>query len=98
MDLERLRRAATELPAWVFRAKGSVYLHQRPRHRALLQVVGRRARVDRGAAWGEARPETELVCVGSRRGFDARAVARHWQACEAGESPSVWRRLFGAAG
>ena len=94
MDLERLRRAATELPPWVFRVKGTVYLRQRPRAATQLQVVGRRARIDRGAPWGSATPRTELLCIGAGRDFDAAVLRACLGACEALEPRSFWRRLF----
>ncbi len=81
LSLERLREAATELPPSVFRAKGVVYLDQRPEHRAILQVVGRRAELSLGKPWGDVTPATSLVLIGRRGSLDADALARLFDDC-----------------
>jgi G3E family GTPase len=90
MSLDALRRAATELPRGVFRVKGSVYLVERPEHRALLQVVGRRARLDRGLPWNDDVCETTLLCIGAGPEFDERSITETLGACEVRR-----RSLFG---
>jgi G3E family GTPase len=90
LSLDALREVVTELPPQVFRAKGILHLSDRPDHRALLQVVGRRARLTRGAAWGEGEPRTSrLVCIGIGP-VDARALTVALDGCRAlsaGTSP-----------
>ncbi len=81
ISLQRLRETATELPPGVFRAKGIVYLDERPDHRVILQVVGRRAELSRGAPWGEVRPATSLVFIGRRGELDAASLAAMLDAC-----------------
>lgn len=96
LALEALRATCTELPSWVFRAKGFVHLDARPEHRTVLQIVGRRARIDLGEPWGDRPRETVIVCIGSREGFDPEALRRAFDACVAirpGRSP---QRLSGA--
>lgn len=80
LTLARLREAATELPPSVFRAKGLVYLRERPEHRCVLQVVGRRARIDLDRPWGQDAPCTELVFLG-RGDLDTGAIDRALSAC-----------------
>lgn len=65
MSLERLRAVVTELPSSVYRVKGFVHLAERPDHQTVLQVVGRRARIDLGEPWGERERETLLLAIGS---------------------------------
>ncbi len=94
LSLARLRDAAMNLPANVFRAKGLVYLRERPEHRCVLQVVGQRARIDISRPWGDDPRRTELVFLG-RRDLDEDAVAAAFQACT--EPPSrvtVMRRAL----
>jgi len=81
ISLERLREAATELPPSVFRAKGIVYLDERPDCRVILQVVGRRAELSLGEPWGEVRPATSLVFIGRRGSLDAGSLASTLDAC-----------------
>lgn len=81
ISLERLRETATELPPSVFRAKGIIYLDERPDHRVILQVVGRRAELSRGAPWGDVRPATSLVFIGRRGELDAASLAAMLDAC-----------------
>jgi G3E family GTPase len=81
ISLERLRETATGLPPSVFRAKGIVYLDQRPDYRVILQVVGRRAELSLGEPWGEARPATSLVFIGRRGSLDAASLASMLDAC-----------------
>ncbi|MFO0569063.1 MAG: GTP-binding protein [Polyangiaceae bacterium] len=88
LSLEKLRRACTELEPGVFRAKGFVHLDARPGHRTVLQIVGRRARIDLGEPWGERVPETVLVFIGSSGGFDAAELDRTFLACRADRASS----------
>jgi G3E family GTPase len=83
ISLEKLRAACTELPSSVFRAKGFVYLDARPDHQTVLQIVGRRARIDLGAPWGERDRETKLVFIGAERELDAEALRARFDACRA---------------
>jgi G3E family GTPase len=83
LSLERLRETCIELPPSVFRAKGIVFLAERPEHRMLLQVVGRRATLGLADPWGERRPATTIVVVGDSEGVDEAAVTGCFDACRA---------------
>lgn len=83
MSLERLREETTELPPNVFRAKGIVHLDARPEHRVVLQIVGRRARVSLGAAWGDTTPSTTIVFVGPSGAMDPPDIQRRFDMCRA---------------
>lgn len=92
LALERLRQACLDLHPSVFRAKGWVHLAERPEHRVLLQVVGRRASLSLGEPWGERPRETAIVVVGEADGIDRDAVSQSFDACRAtGPSRSVFR-------
>ncbi|MBK9000174.1 MAG: GTP-binding protein [Myxococcales bacterium] len=84
LALGALRATCTELPAGVFRAKGFVHLDARPDHRTVLQIVGRRARIELGEPWGQRTPETVIVFIGAREGFDRDALRAVFDACIAG--------------
>lgn len=81
LSLEKLRETCTELPPGVFRVKGFVFLDARPDHRTVLQVVGRRARIDLGEPWGQRPRETVLVFIGARDGFDVGDLRARFEAC-----------------
>ncbi len=81
LSLERLREVATELPPSVFRAKGIVFIDAKPDHEAVLQIVGRRARLSLGRPWGSRTPETRLVLIGRAGGIDRDAVRRALDGC-----------------
>lgn len=81
LALEALRATCTELPPGVFRAKGFVHLDARPDHRTVLQIVGRRARIELGEPWGERTPETVIVFIGAREGLDRDALRAAFDAC-----------------
>ena len=54
-----------KLPGNIYRCKGVVYTAENPERRAVLQVVGRRADVTLGEAWGETTPRTQIVAIGA---------------------------------
>ncbi len=93
--LAQLRQAAVELPAGIYRAKGVVALHELPEHAVHLNVVGRRARVDRGSAWGDRPRTTRIVCIGRSGGVDLEQLQRHFYGCaQAPARPSVLSRAI----
>jgi G3E family GTPase len=99
LSLERLREESLELPASVYRAKGIVYLEDKPDHRMVLQIVGRRAALSLGTPWGDAQKSSIIVFVGSTdmdgAGLDAaisRAVATHKKATAPWSGAVHWLR------
>lgn len=84
LSLERLRALCVELPPSVLRAKGVLWLAERADTRVVLQVVGRRARVDLGTPWGDVPPSSTVVFVGTAQGVDGAALGASLTACEAG--------------
>lgn len=59
-----LRRALSQLPREVFRAKGFVHAAEDPSVRLLVHVVGGRAELRDEGRWGDEGPCTELVFLG----------------------------------
>ncbi len=94
LTLARLRDMATDLPSNVFRAKGLVHLRERPDDICVLQVVGRRARIDLGRPWGDDPKRTELVFLG-RHDLDAESLKTAVEACaEPPTRPTAMRRAM----
>jgi len=81
LALEQLREMTTELPSGVFRAKGIVYLDAKPEHKTVLQIVGRRARISLGEAWGDRTPESVIVFIGAEGKLDPADLRARFDAC-----------------
>jgi len=71
------------LPGNIYRCKGVVYTAENPQRRAVLQVVGRRADVALGEAWGERTPSTQIVAIGAPDSIDSDALTALFEACVA---------------
>jgi G3E family GTPase len=82
LSSRRLRTLVNRLEAGIYRAKGVVALHQHPRERAVLHVVGRRAELRKDAPWGDDEPQTDLVFLGRKGSIDPRALSELLRACE----------------
>ncbi|MEZ4230914.1 MAG: GTP-binding protein [Polyangiaceae bacterium] len=95
LHLARVRELCLDLPSGVYRAKGVLWLHELADNQVILQVVGRRARVDRGPAWGDRVRGSDIVLIGRRGSFDAESLRGRFAACAAREEP---RGLLAALG
>jgi len=74
---DAVRSALAALPPSVFRAKGFLYLADRPDERVVVHVVGRRVEMRPLGPWNGAAPRTELVFVSVDPGVGpAQVVAR----------------------
>jgi G3E family GTPase len=65
LSLDRLREALKTLPPDVYRAKGIVNSADAPRHRVVVQIVGRRVDITIDDEWGERTPRTQIVAIGA---------------------------------
>ncbi len=75
---EMVRR---KLPGNIYRCKGVIHTVDAPDKRAVLQVVGRRADVALGEAWGEVRPRTQIVAIATAGSIDSEALTAQFEAC-----------------
>ncbi|MCP4168394.1 MAG: GTP-binding protein [Chloroflexi bacterium] len=71
------------LPGNIYRCKGVVYTAENQERRAVLQVVGRRADVTLGEAWGETTPSTQIVAIGAPGSIDNDKLTAQFEACVA---------------
>jgi G3E family GTPase len=67
----RLRAALEAMPRSVFRAKGILYVAEKPDHRLILQATGRRAEITVGELWGDAPRGNRLIVIGKPGEVDA---------------------------
>lgn len=74
-----LSQAVAALPSAVFRCKGIVHLKEVPGRRAVLQVVGPRASLQIGEAWGEQTPVTQLVVIGKAGELETAELTHHFE-------------------
>lgn len=58
-----LQRLLTDLPIGTIRGKGELYLAQYPGDRFLLQMVGKRVKVEPSGVWGMAKPHSKIVFI-----------------------------------
>lgn len=87
LSLRAVERAIQRLPAPVFRAKGFLYLADAPDRVGVLQVVGKRASVTLGDAWGERPRRSQIVFIGAQGSLDTAALASQLEACLARNAP-----------
>ena len=76
-----VRDAMIALPAAIYRAKGFVYLDDKPGQKAIVHVAGIRVRLITGEPWGEEAPETKLVFIGEEGGIDVCELQSRLDAC-----------------
>ncbi|QPC83569.1 GTP-binding protein [Phototrophicus methaneseepsis] len=92
LSLKSLQRAIESLPTSIYRAKGFVYLADRPDERALLQVVGQRSNLTfTGETWGATQPYTQLVLIGKAGAMDTQALQSRFESTLAGQSSGLTR-------
>jgi G3E family GTPase len=75
---EMVRR---KLPGNIYRCKGIIYAVDAPENRAILQVVGRRADIALGEAWGKVRPRTQIVAIATAGSIDSEELTAQFEAC-----------------
>ena len=81
LSFKALQQAINNLPVSIYRAKGFLHLAEDPARRYVLQVVGQRAEVTPGLAWGEQPPQSDIVFIGAAGGVDAAGLTAVFQTC-----------------
>lgn len=70
LSMRRLHDTLRDMPKTIFRAKGIMDLAEKPGYPVILQSTGKRATLTVGNAWGDRKPDTRIVFIGSRGGVD----------------------------
>lgn len=83
LSFAALRDVVQNLPSTIYRAKGFLNLQEYPNNQCVLHVVGRRAALQIGAAWGDRSRTSRLVFIASHGGIDPAALERTLDACRA---------------
>ena len=81
VSLDALRKAASKLPASVYRAKGVVHTSEAPDRRAVLQVVGKRVDIELADEWGDRPRLTRIVAIGARGAVDEQELHTKFESC-----------------
>jgi len=71
------------IPTTVYRAKGIVYIAEKPDYRFIFQLVGKRAALVRYHKWSpDEIPQTQLVMISSHDGLDGDTLTQRFQDTE----------------
>ena len=82
LSLPRLREMVQrELPASIYRCKGILYTNDQPGKRFALQIVGRRTEISELDEWGERKPYTKIIAIGSPNEIDPDALTALFEGC-----------------
>ena len=81
LSLIQLRQVLEQLPETVYRCKGVVQLEEMPVARYVLQMVGKRHRLEESGSWGDKHPQSEIVLIGARGGFDLEELQDAFDGC-----------------
>jgi len=85
LDLKRLQKTIEKLPSAIYRAKGFVFLADAPAERFLLQVVGKRATLEKSTPWDDTSPHSQIVMIGAE--IQVETLQAQLDTCLAGETP-----------
>ena len=66
LAFQTIYHAFKTLPLSIFRAKGILQLREVDDKRVVLQMVGKRVTLAKGEPWGETKPASQIVVIGSR--------------------------------
>jgi G3E family GTPase len=89
LSLTRLREMVQrELPASIYRCKGIIFSAENPGNRITLQIVGRRTEINELDEWGERKPHTKIVAIGSANEIDPDSLTLLFKSC-IGETESA---------
>jgi len=69
-SMDSVQALVDKLPPTIYRAKGIVYIRDYPDSRFILQIVGRRGTLMIENKWGDQKPFTQMVVIGSAGGID----------------------------
>jgi G3E family GTPase len=96
LAFQALYEALRTLPASIYRGKGIVNLAEVPDRRVIVQMVGRRVTVERGAPWGREAPSTRVALIGAPDGIEVAALEQRFDACRRRVSTAPPSRMAAA--
>ncbi|MDX1991320.1 MAG: GTP-binding protein [bacterium] len=87
LSLKAVRKAIETLPPSIYRAKGFLFLADKPERRGVLHVVGRRASLSMGEPWGDTVPYSQVVVIGTYGGVDQDGMQARFEGTLAAKVP-----------
>ena len=73
--------AVKSLPPTIYRAKGIVLLDDTTQQKGIIHFAGQRTRLIMGEAWGDEKPQTQLVFIGEEHGINTNDLQARFDAC-----------------
>lgn len=73
--------AVKSLPTTIYRAKGIVLLDDTTQQKGIIHFAGQRTRLIMGEAWGDEKPQTQLVFIGEEHGINTNDLQARFDAC-----------------
>jgi G3E family GTPase len=73
-SMDSVQALVDKLPPTIYRAKGIVYIRDYADSRFILQIVGRRGTLMIENKWGDQKPFSQMVVIGSAGGIDPAAL------------------------
>ncbi len=99
LSLRAVRQLSKALPTSIFRVKGILNLSDSPERRAILHIVGTRVRLSIGEPWGDQKPYSQVVVIGTPGGVDADELQKGFDGClTANQSTSVAQVVINQVG
>ncbi|HEY3341086.1 MAG TPA: GTP-binding protein, partial [Anaerolineae bacterium] len=80
-----LTNAIDRLPGTLFRVKGILWFDDAPESKSVLHVVGKRANLCIAGTWGDVKPASQIVAIGSAGGVDPDLLFKLFDACRASQ-------------
>jgi len=81
LSFKALRKAVKTLPPSIYRAKGFLQLQDSPERKGELHVVGSRVRLTLGDEWGDQKPYTQIVVIGTAGGVNSAELQQRFDEC-----------------
>lgn len=81
LSFKALRKAVKTLPPSIYRAKGFLQLQDSAERKGELHVVGSRVRLTLGDEWGDQKPYTQIVVIGTAGGVDSAELQKRFDDC-----------------
>jgi G3E family GTPase len=79
--LKAVRDVLKTLPTGIFRAKGVLWIAEKPERRALLHLVGSRVQLTFGEPWGDTPPQSQLIGIGLPEAVNPDDLTQRLDAC-----------------
>jgi G3E family GTPase len=79
--LKAVRDVLKTLPTGIFRAKGVLWIAEKPERRALLHLVGSRVQFTFGEPWGDTPPQSHLIGIGMPEAVNPDDLTQRFAAC-----------------